>query len=701
VRPPETRAAARRIAILRGVLIALFLALAARAAHLTIASEAGHRATSQFVGMMEIQGARGGIYDRDYRELALTVRAPSVYAFPGQLESPQGAAQALAPILGLDAEKLETHLRNRHRYTFVKRWVTKVQADQVRALELDGVGIVKEPRRRYPSGPLASFALGLANIDGEGVRGIEQQEDHFLRGHTASLRVFRDARRRVLAVDPAHWEDVQGGDVASTIDLTLQARAEDWLAESLAQTGAKRGGIISLDPHTGEILVMAEAPGFDPNDFGKVAYADTRSRIFLDAIEPGSTMKIFTIAAALEATAISATEEFDCGTPYRIKGKTFRDHDDLGVLPVGGVLKHSSNVGSVQIAERLGPRAHFDSLLRFGFGRSTGSGFPFESAGILRHWSGWKPLDHATIAFGQGMNVTLVQLAAATAAIANGGELIRPRLVLARRTPGSAWQTTPVERVRRVISRDTAASVLEMMEGVVTSEGTGRRAGLRGVRVAGKTGTAQKLDAATGRYSNTRYTALFVGAVPADDPRVVIVVAVDEPQGRAHGGGDVAAPLFAKVATAHLASLGIVTSPEPLPWIAPPTQMVSAPPPSPPVVPAVVRPSHDEVEAAREIGEIVLAAAVASEAKQATLAVARQQKSFEREPEPTRLADRLLMPDLLGRSLSEVQRVAAASSFDLHVNGTGRAVEQAPEAGTILVGNNPFVLVRFQPGGEG
>ena len=706
MRAPETRAPALRIAVLRGALVALFLVLAGRAAHLTVASDAGHRATSQFVGMVEIQGTRGGIYDRRYRELALTVQAPSVYAFPSQLESPRKAARALAPILGLNAARLESHLRNRDRYTFVKRWISSEQAERVVALELSGVGIVKEPRRRYPSGPLGGFALGFANIDGEGQRGIERQEDRFLRGHAASLRVWRDARRRVLAVDPAHLQDVAGGDVAVTIDMALQAATEDLLLAALDSSGAKRGSVISLDPHTGEILTLAEAPGFDPNAFGALPYPETRSRIFLDAVEPGSTMKIFTIAAALEATAITADQEFDCSKPYAVKGKTFRDHDPLGILRVGGVLAHSSNVGTVQIAERAGPRAHFESLKRFGFGEPTGSGFPLESAGLLRHWKEWEPIDHATIAFGQGMNVTLIQLAVATAAIANGGEWIRPRLVLARRAPGAKWEPTQVERVRRVVSSDTARNVLQMMEGVVSSEGTGRRAGLRGVRVAGKTGTAQKFDQAAGRYSQSRYTALFVGAVPADDPRVVIVVALDEPQGRAHGGGDVAAPLFAQVATAHLASLGIVTKPEPLPWIGPKTQLVEArveasveaPLPSPkptPVARVDASPESPEVTAVPEQPESIVLAAAPSRARTRMPATTR--------PRPTlaHFSDRLLMPDLVGRSINEVRRLAAASSFDLHVRGTGRAIEQAPAPGTILEGDKPFVIVRFQQGGEG
>ncbi len=700
MRPPETRAPALRILILRGLFIAAFLALAARAAHLSVASDAGNRAAAQFVGMVEIQGTRGGIYDRRYRELALTVRAPSVYAFPAQLEGAGRVARALAPILGLDAEKLQAHLHNRDKYTFVKRWVTETQADQVSALDLAGVGIVWEPRRRYPSGPLASYALGFANIDGEGVRGVERQEDRFLRGHAASLRVWRDARRRVLAVDPAHLEDVKGGDVAITIDLALQATVEDLLLASLEETGAKRGSVLSLDPHTGEILVMAEAPGFDPNHFGQYPYPETRSQTFLDAIEPGSTMKIFTIAAALEATAIAASQKFDCSTPYRVRGKTFRDHENFGVLEVGDILKHSSNVGVVQIAELLGPRSHFDSLKRFGFGETSGSGFPLESAGLLRHWKKWQPVDHATIAFGQGMNVTLIQLAAATAVIANGGEWIRPRLVLARRAPGSQWRPTSIEGVRRALSPDTARSVLKMMESVVSSEGTGRRAGLRGVRVAGKTGTAQKLDKETGRYSRSRYTALFVGAVPAENPRVVIVVALDEPQGRQHGGGDVAAPLFAKVATAHLANLGIVTRPEPLPRIGPETRMVSLP--APPTSPQPSARALLESARAEAILEAPQPGPSRSAGAKPVASKPQARPPASATPAPVYASvNRRLMPDLVGRSIKEVRHLAKTSSFDLQVRGTGHAIEQAPTAGTVLRGDNPLVLVQFQPRGEG
>ncbi|MFQ5418713.1 MAG: peptidoglycan D,D-transpeptidase FtsI family protein, partial [Myxococcota bacterium] len=450
----------------------------------------------------------------------------------------------------------------RRSFAFVARWVGKEQARRVGALSLDGVGVLHEPRRVYPNRTLAAQVLGFANIDGRGVRGIEQIEDAWLRGTARRIPVERDARGRLLSAGGEERWSTAGGDIALTIDSALQADAEAALAETVLRTGARGGVVISLDPRSGEILALAEAPGFDPNRFREIDYRSTRSRAFLDASDPGSTMKAFLLAGALEHGAVTPDQEFDCeGGSYQVPGRVIHDSRPHGVLTVAEVLQVSSNICAAKIAFALGRRPHFDALRRFGFGEVTGIGFPGESAGVLRPWSEWRPLDHATIAFGQGVSVTPIQMAAATAALANGGQWLRPRLVKARRAARGPWRPARTNTPHRATSPAAAALVVAMMERVVSAEGTARRAALSGVRVAGKTGTAQKFDPETGTYADDRFAAWFIGIVPADDPKLVIVTGVDEPARPLHTGGAAAAPLFARVASAQLARFGILAEP--------------------------------------------------------------------------------------------------------------------------------------------
>jgi cell division protein FtsI (penicillin-binding protein 3) len=390
--------------------------------------------------------------------------------------------------------------------------------------------VLHEPRRTYPQKQLAAQIVGFANIDGVGVRGIEQQEDDWLRGTARWLPAERDARGRLLISGGGQQWSTAGGDIALTLDATLQAEAEAALREAVEQTGAQGGVAISMDPHSGDILALAEVPAFDPNHFRSLEYKGTRSRAFLDAAEPGSTLKAFLVAAALEKRAVTGEDRFDCENgSFRVPGKTIRDAHPHGVLSTAEILRVSSNIGATKIARALGAHAYHEMLRRFGFGASTQSGFPDESAGVLRPWRRWTDVDHATIAFGQGVNVTAIQLAAATAALANGGHWVRPRLVAARRAADGSWRPTEPERVRRVVSPETAAAVMAMLERSAGPEGTGRRAALRGVRIAGKTGTAQKFDRESGRYAQDRFRAWFIGTAPADEPKLVIVTGSGPP----------------------------------------------------------------------------------------------------------------------------------------------------------------------------
>lgn len=654
------RATRRRLSLAQALLLLAFAGLAARAAHLSLLDERGYRlGERQSNTQLSLAPERGAILDRGGHELALSVAAPSVYAVPEELEDPSHAAAALEHALGLRRGSVSQRLEGRRRFAFVARWVSPERAERVRGLGLRGVGVVDEPHRVYPYKAVGGALVGFANIDGRGVRGIEQQEEDWLRGSPRRLPVERDGSGQLLVDSGDEQWATAGGDVALTLDVALQSDARRALGEAVERTGARGGVVIALDPATGDVLTLAEWPGFDPNRFRHLRYAETRSRAFLDAAEPGSTFKAFLVAAALESQSLRPSDLIDCENgSFALPGKTITDHVAHGQLHPDEILRVSSNVGAVKIAFRLGVEAHVSMLRRFGFGSRTGSGFPDESSGVLRTPPASRPVDQATLAFGQGLAVTPIQLAAATAALGNGGVLMRPRLVAARRPPGGAWQSLAPETVRRVVSERTARTLLGMLEGVTSSAGTGRRAGLRDVRVAGKTGTAQKFDTSLGRYSDDRFVAWFIGVAPADAPRIAVVVALDEPRRPNHTGGAAAAPLFARVAAAQLARLGIVTEPEPAPPPSSPTTAIAAAKP-PPVAP---------------------------------------RKETRPVPEVARLEGRVLLPDLRGLTVAEVKAVSQRAQLVVRITGNGRAVSQSPPPGTVVAASSATIQVRCEPG---
>jgi len=715
--------AARRIVWVRLGGLALSLVLAGRAAHLTVDNGRTTRLfEAQIRTSQALAPARGMIVDRHGRELAVTTESASIYALPRLVPDTAGTAARLSELLGLEAARIERRLVEHDRFVYLARWVEPGVAERVEALGLAGIGIDPEPRRSYPAGRLAAPLIGFANIDGEGVRGIEQLENAWLKGQRRRVLVERDARGRALALHARDPRTTVGGEIALTLDAAMQGAAEAALAEAVAQHAALGGTVITLDPKTGDVLALAEAPGFDPNRFRDLDYAETRARAFTDLVEAGSTMKAFLVASALDAGSIAPETELDTGEGWmRVPGKTIRDNRAHGLLRPADVLRVSSNVGAVQIAQALGRETQFDSLVRFGFGQSTGSGFPGESAGILRDWQRWRPVDQATVAFGQGVSVTAMQLASALAALANGGERMQPRLVLARRKGEAPWQYTRPHSLGQAVSPETAHLTLDMMRTVVGPKGTGRLAGLRGVPVAGKTGTAQKLDRELGRYADDRYIAWFIGIVPADDPELAIVVALDEPAGAVHTGGGAAAPLFARVAAAQLGRRGIATEPAPI-----------APAPPPPATRLVRSDSGDDLRKGTadprtaELGTAPVPGAIpdragspaASSGLEPTGERAEHLELARLESQPPRAAVAAppprpvapaatglsapapaFVPDFSGHTIEHALRIARAESLVLRIGGArqGRVVSQAPVPGTVLAGEDRTVRLRLAP----
>ena len=693
MRSQALRSSVIRVRTLQILLVLSFLALAIRAGQLTVGETRGSaQGERQVQRRLEMPGARGLILDRDHRELAISVEAPSIFVSPQNFADPKATIAALARVLERPEAALAERIGDRKNFVYLARGVSPEQAKQIEELGLPGVGIEKEPRRTYPAGPMAASLLGFVDIDGTGRRGVEQMMDSWLKGKSRRIDVKRDARGRVLAEHGFDSREIAGGDIVLTLDAALQAQAEAALAETMESSGALRGLVVVVEPTTGDILTLAEAPGFDPNAFRKLDYGDTRSRAFTDAVEPGSTFKSFLVAAALDAGVLDEETIIDTGEgKLQLPGKTIEDKHKVGATDAAGVLRHSSNVGAALIAQELGSELYRGALERFGFGTTTKSGFPSESAGLMRSWRKWQPVDQANIAFGQGVNVTAIQLVMAAAALANQGERMQPRIVLAKREGLGNWEPVPPASAGRAVEPETAGNVLEMLESVVSATGTGRLAALAGVQVAGKTGTAQLLI--DGAYSRRRHTAWFLGLAPAEEPKVAIVVALEEP-GRM-GGGAVAAPLFAEVATAQLAHYGILTEPEPI---------AAAPRPTESMTSLLTR----SLPAARSEtnGNIRPIAALASASPNSLSPVAGSaagiQKIASRDESrrPNREANTgraVLIPNFQGEGLAQALDLASEESLRLQYSGSGRGriVSQNPPPGTIVAGNRRTVVVRF------
>ncbi|MGB8222868.1 MAG: penicillin-binding protein [Polyangiales bacterium] len=554
-----------RIALLGVAVMCVALLVLVRAFHVQIATGDRLRemAEDQHLRELRVSPRRGTIYDRDGAELAVSADVDSVYANPRRLKAmeqdPVVVARRIAKILDVDAQALAKRLASDRYFVWIGRQVTPHEATRVRELDIPGIELTTESRRYYPNRQLAAHLLGFADIDGRGIEGIELAYEDQLRGSDRRIEAIRDRRGQVVFADDMEDDrTMQGQSVVLTIDKTIQHVAERELALGVRTFEARGGSVVVMDPSTGEILALASYPPFNPNEPSKYPTAHRRNRALVDRFEPGSTIKPFTVAAALAAGAIKPNQSINCENGVaRIGGRTLHDAHPYEWLTPTQVLAHSSNIGTAKIALALGKKDLYRAFRRFGFGEPTRIGMPGETAGVLRHYRRWYEIDTAAVSFGQGMSVTNVQMATAMGAIANGGRLMQPILVR-RMVDGhgeTIEETTP--RVRRqVVPRQVAKLVGQMLTAVTESGGTAVEAGVDGYLVAGKTGTAQKADYAHGGYAKDTWLASFIGFAPADRPAVVISVVIDEPV-IAHYGGTVAGPVFRRIAEATLRHLGI------------------------------------------------------------------------------------------------------------------------------------------------
>jgi cell division protein FtsI (penicillin-binding protein 3) len=552
-----------RVWIIGGAILVLFGAVSFRALKLQVLNRdrAIEVARKQHTGLLTLLPRRGKILDANRKELAVNIDAESIYVHPGNVKDIKRFSVELSKYLRYSQKEILGMLLSKKPFIWVTRLAEPGLVARLKSANIEGIGFIEEPKRVYPNGHLAGQVLGFTNIDSKGIEGIEYELDGLLAGSPGKITVKRDARGREIIDAPINVEaSVSGYDVVLNIDSQIQYVVEKELKEGVEKSFAQKGMAVVMNPETGAILAMASYPFFDPNDFVKYDEGTRRNLPVWYSFEPGSTIKAFLAAAAIEEKKVNPDSKFNCENGRRKVGRSIiNDVHSYGILNVAQIIEVSSNICAGKIAEILGKDGFYKYLKAFGFGEKTGIDLPGESSGRLTSPRRWGPVELATLSFGQGISVTALQLASALSAVANGGYLMKPYTVKEIIGPdGRVIEKREPEVIRRVISYDTAEEVKRILEGVVES-GTGKEASIPGYRVAGKTGTAQIPNPETGGYYSNRYLSSFIGFAPVDNPKITVVVLVEDPKTSPYGGV-IAAPIFKRIAERVLFYLGV--SPE-------------------------------------------------------------------------------------------------------------------------------------------
>jgi len=504
-------------------------------------------AKKQHNQLVELEPRRGTIYDSSLKAQAFNMSMDSLYAVPNDIKNKENAINQLLPILGVERSYLQERLYRKKAFIWLARKLTPEKSVAIKKLNIKGLGFLKETKRIYPNSYLASHVIGFSGMDNIGLEGVERDYNKYLKGQLGWAIFLRDARQKKLDI----WEKmvlpVDGLNVVLNIDEVIQYIAERELDKAFKSFHAKGASIVVMDPHTGRILALANRPTYDLNDHSEVSRDAMRNRSICDLFEPGSVFKIVTASAALEEKKVTEEDVFFCENgAYKIGGRILHDHTSHGNLTFRQVIEESSNIGTVKIAQLLGPDTLYRYLRAFGFGSKLGVDLAGEISGMISPVRAWSKTSMTAIPIGQEVGVTTLQLASAISVIANGGQLMKPYIIdSVRDNQGQIIKQNKPVLIRKVISVDTAMRIKKILTGVV-EEGTGRLAKVSGFSAAGKTGTAQKLEA-NGTYSHSKFVASFIGFVPAEDPLLTIVVTIDEPH-PVYFGGVVAAPVFQKVA---------------------------------------------------------------------------------------------------------------------------------------------------------
>jgi cell division protein FtsI (penicillin-binding protein 3) len=710
-------AAQRRLYLLGVVLLLWFVAICFRLVYLQIFQygEFEQRAMHQQQRTIEISPKRGVIYDRAGRELAMSINVDSGFAVPTEIPDLAQTISLISRITREDPREVLAKCKASRSFCWVARKADAETVERIKALNLRGIYFQKESKRFYPKRDLAAQVLGYVGMDDEGLSGIEREFDEQLRGKSGRMLVQVDARRKNF--NRVEKQPDPGENVVLTIDEQIQYIAEQELEQAIKDTRAIAGTVIVANPHTGEILALANWPTFNPNLSRRVTPEALKDRAVSDVYEPGSTFKLVTISAALEEKITNPDEVFDCQMgSIVVNGMRIRDHKPFGLLPVSDILAKSSDVGAIKIALRLGEERFYKYIRAFGFGQQTGIELPGETRGLAKPLNRWSKVSIGAISMGQEIGISPVQLADMVSTIANDGVWVAPRIVAATTQPRSTPQLVAFQpgTQRRVLSPMTAALMKKMMEGVVL-RGTGRKAILQGYSSAGKTGTAQKVDPGTHGYSRTNYVASFAGFAPVNNPAITVAVILDSAVGL-HQGGQVSAPVFQRVAQRTLAYLNVPHDVE-----LPANRQLLL---------AAKKVKEDDLEesspdhlgSALEVAESttpeslpqapskpsagisqVVPAALREPVKQSSPAVAQTNSTPEPRSAPipangTVVLDveqgGIVVPSFIGKSVRSAIEVAQDAGLELEAVGSGIAHDQTPAAGS-HVAAGARVVVRF------
>ena len=545
------KAIRRRLALVVAAVFLVAIGIGVRLYYLQVVKceELRARATQQQQRVVEVPATRGAILDRQGRDLALSLKTESLFAHPRRVTDPEQAARLLAPIIGPSASEIRKRLQSNKTFVYLDRFLEPDQVEAVRNLDLPigetkPFGFLPSAKRYYPRDRLAVHVVGFANIDGVGVEGIEKHFNYELQGDSTVYLVLQDGLNGRVRQKTLTAPKKKPRDVILAIDLALQHVVERELGRAMRETGAQAASAVLMDPVTGQVLALANRPAADANRYGQASEQARINRAVVHQYEPGSTLKVVTMAAALEHGKVRPNQRFDCewGT-YTFRRRRIRDSPPRGILSAAEVLEKSSNICMVKIVSRLDPRTLHETIADFGFGGRTGIELPGELSGNLRPVADWSSQTQPSLSFGYEISVTVLQMASALAVIANDGIRVPPRLVLGLRDAEGRVRRYDPPPATRVIGSRAARELTSMMEGVVL-RGTGTRAQLPGYRLAGKSGTARKVI--DGRYSDTEYVASFGGFGPVSWPRLVALVVIDTPRGD-HAGGQVAAPVFRRI----------------------------------------------------------------------------------------------------------------------------------------------------------
>ena len=624
-----------------------------------------NRAKQQQQNSIDTAPQRGELLDRQGRQLARSVQTVSLFLDPGGLDLGEldCTAQQLSQSLGMKYKDLFAEFREaqdaKRRFVWIARRLDADQANKITELNLPGLQSVLEPKRYYPNGSLAAHVLGYVGLDGDGLGGLERSYNEKISGEPGRLFLEKDATGKPY--ESYEIASKPGNSVELTIDQAIQYETEQALGEAVRNSHAKSGSVVVLDPRNGEILALANAPTFDPNQVAASSAAARSNWALQNIYEPGSTFKIVAFSAALEKKLARVDEKIDCQMgAITVAGRVVHDHKPFGVLTLPEALAKSSNVAAIKLGLRVGDEGMYDFITRFGFGSKTGIELPGETGGLVRNVKRWQPSSIGSIAMGQEVGVTPVQMVGAFGALANDGLRIAPHIIREVRNEAGAVVYQPQPEQHRVISADTAIALRGMLEGV-TLHGTAKKAQLDGYSAAGKTGTAQKIDPQTRAYSRTKFVGSFVGFAPVSNPQVVIIVVIDEPAGAYHGG-DVAAPVFRQIAENILPILGVM----------PDIEIKDEP--------GLIAQADQDAERTEKMRE---EEAREEQERKATLPTVDSNGGRGGEvvyAAATRQA--IVMPDLRGRSVRDVARTCAQLGLQLQARGEGKVFKQNPAAGS-------------------